>query len=220
MSGLCELGDQIRRVALGSGALVATLVLSGCLGAPVEGGSGRLAPSVKALIEQALERDDLADWDRAALEKASESGRVDQADYAEGMDLWDSCMKSAGYEWVRTTHLNGVIQFKPPPGDVSAAEAEEQARAQADCYQTINVATQEIYALQEANPGLLADFSLAAVNCLREAGVVGDEFTKEDFDKLSAPQESGPAEWPFDVMDERAQTCLYSLGYSIVVADE
>lgn len=208
---------MIKRGLFVSAVLMTTLVLSGCIGVTGEDGSSRLAPSLKALFDQALERDDLSDWDRAALQQASEEGQISQADYVEGMDLFDSCMQSAGFEFTRTTLLNGVIEFQPPSGQVSADEINAQAKAQAECYSSTNAVTQELFRMQQANPDLLADFSQAAVNCLKEADVVGDEFTKDDFTDVFGSQKSDSEDYPFDVMDPRVQTCLYSLGYTVKV---
>lgn len=196
-------------------AALSALTVSACAPAP-DDDAGRLAPSLHALIEQALGRNDLSEWDRAALEKESEEGKISQADYVEGMDLFDACLKSAGIEFDRTVLLNGVIEFQPPPGRYSEAEIDAQAKAQYEC--SVNAATQEIFTLQQANPDLLADFPQAAVNCLKKAGVVDDEFTKADFENASGSG-AGPAEYPFDVMSPEAQTCLYSLGYSVKIAE-
>lgn len=204
---------MIRRGYFVVAVAMGALTLSACSPAPGEG-DGRLAPSLTALIDQALERDDLSDWDRAALEKASEDGQISQADYVEGMGLYDACLKSAGIEFTRTTLLNGVIELQPPPGYYSEAEIAAQGKAQYEC--SVNAATQEIFALQQANPDLLDDFPQAAVNCLNEAGVVGEEFTKADFESVFSSR-SGPIDFPFDVMSPEAQTCLYSLGYAVKV---
>lgn len=207
---------MIKRGFFVSAVVAMTVVLSGCSAGWQDGG-GRLAPSLKALFDQALEREDLSDWDRAALEKASEEGQITQADYVEGMDLFDSCMRARGLKFTRTTLLNGVIEFQPAPGKFSEDEINAQARAQADCYTSTNATTQEFFRMQQANPDLLTDFAQAAVNCLREAGVVGDEFTKDDFNNLFGAQESDSDDFPVDVMDPKVQTCLYSLGYAVKV---
>lgn len=195
--------------------MVAAFALTGCSNGSSAQSGERLAPSLKALFDQALERDDLSDWDRAALEKASEEGQISQADYVEGMDLFASCLQNAGFEFIRSTLLNGVIEFQPPPGPFSESGVKAQAKAQADCYTSTNAVTQEFFRMQQANPDLLADFPQAAVNCLRDAGVVGDEFTKDDFNDLFGQQESESVSRPFDVMDPAVQTCLYSLGFSV-----
>lgn len=79
-------------------------------------GSGKLAPSFKALAQQYLDRDDIpmSDWDRAVVEKAAQTGSIGQADYDEGADNFEACMIAGGLRWVRTRHLNGVVEFQPP----------------------------------------------------------------------------------------------------------
>jgi len=197
------------------------LVVSGCAGSSGgEADAGRLAPSLKALIDQNLQAKDISDWDRASLEKASKAGRIEQADYAEGMNLFDQCMKSAGFEFTRTELLNGVIEFQPPRGKLSEDEVSAMMKAQSTCSSSTNFYTQDLFRMQQANPDLLSDFSQAAVNCLKKAGIVGDDFTKEEFEKVSGPRDSSEDGYPFDVMDPKAQTCLYSLGYAIKVAPQ
>lgn len=152
------------------------------------------------------------------LEKAKQTGRISQADYVEGAELWDACMRAAGHEFTRKMLLNGVIDFQPPQVEVTDEEVAAEGAAQYQCYAATYGATEELFRMQQANPGLLADFDLAAVNCLREAGVVGDDFTKDDFDAIFGPGIE-PHDLPFDVMSDAAQTCLYSLGYSLVIAE-
>lgn len=198
-------------------ATVAVLVLTLSACAPTaDEAAGKLAPSLAVLIDQALEQDDLSEWDRATLEKASKEGQVSQADYIEGMDLYDACLKSAGVEFTQKTLLNGVIEMQPLPGQATEAELDAQAKAQYDC--SVNVVTQEIFRMQQANPDLLADFPQAAVNCLKTAEVVDDDFSRDDLEKaLELQGESGRL--PFDLMDPKAQTCLYSLGYVVVIEE-
>jgi hypothetical protein len=196
-------------------ALAAVLALTGCVGGSGHDSSEKLAASFQALYDQALARDDLSDWDRAALEKASETGRISHADYVEGADLFDECMQAAGYDFTRRTLLNGVVKFQPPQGEVTDAEAAAEAAAQAQCYATTYGVTQELFRLQQAHPGLLADFDLAAVYCLSEAGVVGEDFTKDDFSAIFGSN-TEPQDTPFDVTSDAAQTCLYSLGYLVI----
>ncbi|MFJ4037231.1 hypothetical protein ACIPVB_04030 [Microbacterium sp. NPDC090007] len=180
-------------------------------------GDDKLATSLASLAHQQLAEGGMSDWDRKVLEKAVNTGAISQADYDEGVDNFDACMASAGLHWVRTTLLNGVVDFQPPPGDSSSNDPEGTATAQWNCYQSTYLHTQELFRLQQANPDLLANFSLAAVNCLRKAGMVGDDFTADDFDKAFGPRDTPATDWPFDVMDLRAQTCLSSLGYTIVI---
>lgn len=192
------------------------LVTSSCASPSIATEEQRLAPSLEAYAQQQLGHDDLSDWDRAVIEKASRTGTVSQADYDEGADNFEACLNSAGLHWTRTRLLNGVVEFQPPPGSGATGSDDNAALIQAQCYQSTYAYTQDFFGLQQANPELLADFSLAAVNCLKKAAVVDDDFTTEDFDKVVGAHDSPVADWPFDVSDPRAQTCLYSLGYAVV----
>jgi len=179
--------------------------------------SERLAPSLRELAEQWSHDDTLSDWDRAVLEKASRTGTVSQADYDEGADNFEACLKEHGLNWIRTRLLNGVVGFQPPQGSVADDGSIDLAAVQETCYVSTWASTQELFRLQQANPDLLTNFSLAAVNCLKKAGVVGDDFTTEEFDKVMGPTDAPIAQWPFDLKDPRTQTCLYSLGYVVSV---
>jgi len=193
------------------------LLVSACSGQAAPSEDQRLAPSLKAYAQQQLAHDDLSDWDRAVIEKASQTGSISQADYDEGADNFEACLKAAGLHWTRTRLLNGVVDFQPPAGSAADDSQDNAAMIQAKCYQSTYAYTQDFFGLQQANPELLADFSLATVNCLKKAGVVSDEFSKDDFDRAFGPHDSPASEWPFDVSDPRARTCLYSLGYAISV---
>jgi hypothetical protein len=192
------------------------LITSGCAVPSTAPEDQRLAPSLKAYAQQQLAHDDLSDWDRAVIEKASQTGTVSQADYDEGTDNFEACLNAAGLHWTRTRLLNGVVEFQPPPGSAATGSDDNAAMIQAQCYQSTYAYTQDFFGLQQANPELLADFSLAAVNCLKKAGVVDDDFTTDDFGKVIGAHDSPITDWPFDVADPRAQTCLYSLGYAVV----
>lgn len=207
-------GNHRRSYAF-SASVLACLLLSGCTPVPEQGVDESLAPSLKELAAQWIQRDPLSDWDRAVVEKAIHTGSISQADYDEGADNFEACLKENGLHWVRTRLLNGVIEFQPPqnaPDDGSI----DLAAVQDACYVSTWQTTQELFRLQQANPDLLTNVSVAAVDCLKESGIADDDFTTEEFDRLTGPGESSTA-WPFDLEDPRTQTCLYSLGYVISV---
>ncbi|WP_310022545.1 hypothetical protein [Microbacterium resistens] len=198
--------------------IVVSLLLSGCVATESQSNGGKLAPSLEALIDRVLSREDLSEWDRTTLGRAANAGSISQADYEEGMNLFGACMESVGFKFAETKLLNGVIEYQPVDGVSFGDDVDAQAKAQADCYASTNAATQEIFRMQQANPDLLADFPQAAVNCLKKAGVVGDDFTKEQFQetigmKKRADESAKPL---FDVMSAKAHTCLYSLGYLVL----
>lgn len=205
------------RAAATTALMTSVLILGACTANEAHDDSdSRLAPSLSALAEQRL-TEKMSDWDRAVLEKAKATGAISQADYDEGADNFEACLRAGGLQWVRTRLMNGVVDFQPPRGTTTPENA---ASVQWDCYDSTYGETQELFRLQQANPDLLSDFSVAAARCLREAGVVSDDFTAEDFDAATGPQNAPGAERPFDFSDLRARTCLASLGYAIVVDTE
>lgn len=198
--------------------LVSAVLLSGCAGGDgLVADSEKLAPSFKALVEQRLAQGEHSDWDRAAMEKAIQTGKITEADYADGADLYETCIKEAGLAFTRTTLLNGVIEFQPPAGASSSADWEAEGLIQHECEQATYAHTQELFRMQQANPELLGDFSLALVNCLKESGVVGEDFTAKDLNATILTADLPSDGYSYDVTDSRAHTCLYSLGFVILV---
>lgn len=204
-------------------ASVATLtgLLTACAtataAAPADDDEGRLAPSFAALAQQYLDQGAMSDWDRAVVEKAARTGSISQADYDEGADNFEACMVANGERWVRTRHLNGVVEFQPPRDfSSSEAEGENQLRVQWQCYSSGYAVTQELFAIQQVNPDLLSNFSLVALNCLKSAGMVAEEFPLDEYERAMGPHLL-PVEYPFDVMDPRSQTCLWSTGSAVSV---
>ncbi|MFF8187298.1 hypothetical protein ACF044_08545 [Microbacterium sp. NPDC016588] len=192
------------------------LLTGGCTAAATSD-SGHLASSLGDLAREWSTQEGLSDWDRAVLEKASETGVVSQADYDEGANNFEACLQAGGLHWIRTRLLNGVVEFQPSPENSSTDEHVDAAAVQENCYVATWGSTQELFRMQQANPDLLSNFSLATVDCLRKARMVGDDFTADDFDEAMGSRDAPRADWPFDVMDPRAQTCLYSLGYAIAI---
>ncbi|MDQ1074515.1 MULTISPECIES: hypothetical protein [Microbacterium] len=205
--------------AIASAAILACL-LTACAtataAAPADDGE-RLAPSFAALAQQYLNEGAMSDWDRAVVEKAARTGRISQADYDEGADNFEACMIAGGERWVRTRHLNGVVEFQPPHESSSSdAESENQLRVQGQCYSSGYLVTQELFAIQQVNPDLLSNFSLVALKCLKSAGVVDEDFPLDEYESAMGPHLI-PVEYPFDVMDPRSQTCLWSTGSAVSV---
>lgn len=209
----------IRPLALLVTALSVTMALSACTSAPPPD-SGRLASSFRALAQQYLDRyeNEMSDWDRAVVEKAAKTGHISQADYDEGADNFEACMVAGGKRWTRTSHLNGVVEFQPPQGFTTAEEYDNQGRVQGECYTSGYATTQELFAIQQVNPDLLSNFSLVALNCLKKAGMLAEDFPLDEYERVMGPHDF-PFEFPFDVMDPRSQTCLWSTGYAISVGD-
>lgn len=199
-------------------ASIVGISISACAQGPAANQAGRLADSMETMAQQRIDAGGLSHWDEAVMKKALETGAISQADYEEGASLFMACMNDAGMNFTSRTHLNGVIEFVAPQRATSEEESAQQATAQAKCYESTFAATQELFRMQQANPDLLSNFPLATANCLKSAGVVSDDFTEKDFVEAIQPRDEGESAALLDFEDERVQTCLYSLGYSIGVA--
>lgn len=171
---------------------------------------GKLASSIDALVDQELAHD-LSDWDRAALEKARATGRISQADYLEGIDLYEKCMSTSGFDLERTDHLNGLVEFQPKGAPADDAARDKMLATNHTCLSSTSGRTQELYRFQTGNPELLTDIAAVAVACLSDAGVIDDDFTRDDFQENVISNFNVDA-LPFDVNDPQVQTCFFSVG--------
>jgi len=188
----------IRPLALLATTLSITVALSACTSAPPPD-TGRLAPSFRALAQQYLDwyGNEMSDWDRAVVEKAARTGHISQADYDEGADNFEACMIAGGERWTRTRHLNGVVEFQPPQGSTTAEEDDNRVRVQGECYTSGYAGTQELFAIQQVNPELLSNFSLVALNCLKKAGMLAEDFPLDEYERVMGPHDF-PVEYPFE----------------------
>ncbi|ALJ21512.1 hypothetical protein AOA12_17085 [Microbacterium sp. No. 7] len=191
--------------------LPALLAVTACGADTPAAETGTYASSLEAMIEQELGRSELSDWDRAVLEKALETGQVSRADYLEGAEMYEQCMAAAGFAMKRTDHPNGLVEHQP--ATVSADDAERDAKMLADyeCMLSGYASTQEIYRFQTANPDLLRDSSEVVVRCLFDAGIIDEDFTRDDF-QAHVRDDYTPEKLPFDIMDATVQSCLWGAG--------
>ncbi|WP_156366554.1 hypothetical protein [Microbacterium sp. No. 7] len=170
-----------------------------------------------ALIEEALSGE-MSDWDRAVLERARETGQISHADYLEGVGLYEDCMAAAGIPLVRTDHPNGLVELQPgavPAGD----DGDEQLlRTNHECMSETYGTTQDLYGFQRGNPDLLRDSAEVVVRCLADAGVIDDQFDRDDF-QARVLDDFSPERLPFDIMDAQVQSCLYGAGMSFLVVE-
>ncbi|ALJ21514.1 hypothetical protein [Microbacterium sp. No. 7] len=201
---------RMRRWPL-SALLPALLAVTACGAGTPAAETGTYASSLEAMIEQELERNELSDWDRAVLEKALETGQISRADYLEGADMYEQCMAAASVAMKRTDHPNGLIEHQP--ATVSADDAERDAKISADheCMRAGWGRTQELYSFQTANPDLLRDSSEVVVRCLFDAGIIDEDFTRDDF-QAYVRDDYTPEKLPFDIMDATVQSCLWGAG--------
>lgn len=178
----------------------------------------RIADSLVELIEPELARDDLSTFERDVLQRAVDTGRIEQADYDEAVDRYLACMSDAGFAETRRRLLNGLDQLTlvQPDGVDGTAYLLAYIDAADVCATGTTKRVEAYFALQQGNPDLLADPFEAAVRCLAAYGLVDARVTARRLERLLT---SGVDAAPFDVMSLEAQTCFLGVGLAVVVDD-
>jgi hypothetical protein len=196
--------------------IILVVLLSGCSTTP-DTGPERLAGSLPEYYQKYLDTFELSDFDKEVLNRAIQSGRIATEDYEDAHAHYASCLTSAGFQpSFRKTPAGLYIEL--PYARVKDQEALDQAHD--SCSEPIAL-IDALYALQQSNPDLLADWSLVAVNCLRAAGVIDETYTVEDFkrDDKAGLTSDAPG-FPFDVYEESANNCLWQSGRAYFTIDE
>jgi hypothetical protein len=198
-------------------AVVLVLVLGACAGTPDGAGpatptmtpGARLADSLVTLFQRALERPDLSDFERDVLTRAAATGRIDPADYEEAHLRADRCMRDAGYELTYTKRSNGLYLTDPVIGEPVPGAAWEQSVI---CAEGVLIRIESLFALQQNNPDLLADYREVIVRCLVKAGLVPSSYGVEDFQRDFVERYDN-SDLPFDpATDIIANDCLRAGG--------
>lgn len=178
----------------------------------------KLAPSLEALFEQALQRPGLSQFERDVLSRAVEAGKIAQADYEEAHSRYARCMKDAGVTETYTKLSNGLYEIHPPRvtgNGATAQEAGNRYKAVSEkCARGTMPVVESLYLVQQGNPDLLADPFAVAVRCLVKAGVAPADYTPED---LKADQKNLFAQAPYKVSDPQAHACLFAAGFAVAV---
>jgi hypothetical protein len=212
---------RVRRL-LAIGLLALAVLGTGACGGDDAGGrpaapraGQKIAPSLKALFQQTLQRSDLSEFERQAITRALETGKLSQADYEEAHSRYARCMKDAGQVETYTKLPNGL--YEPHP-DLTGRTNEETGAA-VERYKTVSdqcldgvFTVQTLYSTQQANPDLLADNFESAVRCLVKTGVAPADYTADD---LKADQKNLWADAPYKVNDPQAHACLWSAGFAV-----
>jgi len=165
-----------------------------------------LASSLPQLFQQALDQGDASPIEREAIERAIVAGRIDAADYEAAHVRYMQCMMSNGIEpQIRKTPAGYYIEEGWDSNRTDAMDVHWRCLAD-------NALIDQLYRIQQANPGLLADQRLVAIQCLRREGLVDADYTVDDFDRdlgdMSKPT------FPFDIYAESANNCLFFAGYA------
>ncbi|ADG73770.1 conserved hypothetical protein [Cellulomonas flavigena DSM 20109] len=198
-------------VALAGGAL-----LLACAPTPPGHGPARIADSLAELLEAELALDDLSDLERDVLQRAVDTGRIEQADYDEAMARYLRCMADAGFEVDARQLLNGLYQLthERPDGADDPGYTLEYLETGDACATGTTRRIEAFFTLQQANPDLLADPYEVAVRCLTAARLVDGRLTARRLERLV---DRGLAGVPFDVMSLEAQTCFHGAGLAVAV---
>lgn len=210
-----------RRTGVITIVMLLTIMVSGCSwihdDEPDVQTGERIAPSLVALFEQYLERDDLSDFERTTLQQARQSGKIRAQDYETAHAKELSCLTDNGYTITTRKLSNGLYQTMTiAPLPASDDEVDRYLDASDRCAQGVSKIIESLYTLQQGNPDLLSDSYEAAVVCLREAGLVDDAFTGDRLEQLINSDISGQ-ELPFEPNLDSAQSCFAGAGLALSI---
>jgi hypothetical protein len=182
---------------------------------PPPGGAGE---RMKPLVEQFKEARDRAasDFERDALDRAVQTGKIDAADYEEAFSRYRQCAQDAGLRETYTKLPNGIYRVNPS-ADLDNVDA--YAKTMRDCASKAGLISLEaLLRTQVDNPDLLADPRLIVVRCLVKAGLVAADYTPE---KLMAFLKGDVQKrTDFDPMHPDAQKCLTAGGMAVQLGDQ
>jgi hypothetical protein len=213
---------------LGTLALVVGLTACGRTSASGPGGAGtggdtvpasdaKLAPDLKTLLQQVLQRQDLSAFEREVLTRAVAAGSIATADYEEAHSRYARCVKDAGITETYVKLSNGVYEMHPEqPEGVDSEKYNTQLRAATKrCAIGTLAAIEALFRTQQANPGLLANNFQVAAQCLVKVGAAPATYNG---DSLKSDLQNNFAKAPFKVMEPKAHECLSAAGFAIAVA--
>ena len=200
--------------------VAALLTMSACAqestrnsGSPA--GSGE---HMKPLIDQFKDARARAksDFERAALDRAIKTGKIDPADYEEAFSRYRQCAQDAGYHETYTKLPNGIYRVTPPS---NIKDADSYGKTVRDCASNAGLISLEaLYRTQVDNPDLLADPKLVVVRCLVKAGLVPADYTVDKLTTFLKSDMTGNTD--FDPMNAEAQKCLAAGGFAIDIDKE
>lgn len=209
-----------RSVALVSVAIGALVPSTACTAPEPPRQGGTLASSYSSLIEDELASGTLTEFETQVLTRARERGTISQGDYEAAHERYRECMAAKGIIAHVTRYPNGTMH-STPPGPDERFSIDDLAAADFDCGVGTTAAIDQLYTVQQGNPGLLRDRNEAGAACLVREGLAPASFSRDDFaTAFDGPGRSGTwGSLPFDVRDERVHMCLYVAGMVIGFAD-
>lgn len=173
---------------------------------------------LKPLVEQFKDARSRAksDFERAALDRAIKTGKIDPVDYEEAFSRYRRCVQDAGYHETYTKLPNGIYRVTPPS---NIKDVDSYGKTMRDCASNAGLISLEaLYRTQVDNPDLLADPKLIVVRCLVKAGLVPADYTVDKLAAFLKSDMTGNAD--FDPMNAEAQKCLTAGGFAIDIDKE
>lgn len=210
-------GRSAAPVIVAIGALVSS---TACTAHEPPRDDGTLASSYSALIEEELARGTLTEFETEVLTRARERGTISQSDYEVAHERYRECMATKGITARVTRYPNGTMH-STPPGPDERFSIDDLAAADFECGVGTTAAIDQLYAVQQGNPGLFRDRNEAGAACLVREGLAPSSFSRDDFAAAfdGAGRSGTWGSLPFDVRDERVHMCLYVAGMVIGFAD-
>ena len=218
-----------------TGVTVAILLsiglLGGCGGTGArndadDAGGKRLASSLNDYAQQLLQHPEAyylgtpSPAQQDIMRTIVETGRLSDADYAKAWSNYTACVTDKGYPaptYVAMT--NGIYMeqgLSAPPehnGDIDYEMAMVEAAKSCGAAEWDLVHT--LYMAQAGNPGLYADHAEGAVDCLKRAGLVPQDYTADQYRReTDARSDAEPVDIPLLDQDSPAvQACMAANGY-------
>ncbi|MCI0159179.1 hypothetical protein KNO15_20960 [Leifsonia shinshuensis] len=198
----------MKRTAFVFAAATLVAAISGCSTQAQTAVVGKLADSYTALIEEKL-GGTLTEFETEVLERALDRGTISQSDYEAAHGRYRECMAQHGIETEERRFPNGVIH-STPPGPDEQFTVEQLIDVDYRCAISTIFVIDELYVVQQGNPGLLRDTSAAGRECLIREGLAPSSFSRDDFESAFGPGNDDYDSLPFDVRDELVQMCLFT----------
>lgn len=139
-----------------------------------------------------------------ALLRAADTGQVSESDYETNHQFYVECMETLGFSPEFRESASGFY-VQLPFTDVKDGDALDAAITACSANTT---AVDMVYRMQQANPSLLSDSRVVAVNCLLSEGYVDTGYSAENFEKDLATDR-----FPFDATAAGPNDCLWGAGY-------
>lgn len=160
---------------------------------------------IEKLIKDRASAPGLSGGEKEILAEASRTGHISETAYDQAHNQYAACMTEKGFSPSFRQSSKGYM-IELPYENVEPAALD---KATTECANGTNE-IRGLYRLQVANPQLIIDSRVVAVNCLQSVGTVDGSYTAERFE-----QDWHNSDYPFDPMDNKNNDCLYDAGYAL-----